>query len=178
MSAPNASSSSSQLVSYAQDVDYTRTEGFKLFKRRYNIKNAQAARNDPNTAYPSAETVYQAVKGPGCTLHSLDALSLDDFISAGSVAACCRLKHLSLAPCYAAQMKHCTQKWDRRDNQGPNSEMIDICWQLVGITGGKGSITWWVHAESMEGSETICPAFTQWVRGGYFSKVPTKVPTG
>ena len=45
-------------------------------------------------------------------------------------------------------------------------------------TGGKGSITQWVHAEYMEGSETICPAFTQWVRGGYFSKVPTKVPTG
>ena len=45
-------------------------------------------------------------------------------------------------------------------------------------TGGKGSITQWVHAEYMEGSETIHPAFTQWVRGGYFSKVPTKVPTG
>ena len=45
-------------------------------------------------------------------------------------------------------------------------------------TGGKGSITQWVHAEYMEGSETIHPTFTQWVRGGYFSKVPTKVPTG
>ena len=45
-------------------------------------------------------------------------------------------------------------------------------------TGGKGSITQWVHVEYMEGSETICPTFTQWVRGGYFSKVPTKVPTG
>ena len=45
-------------------------------------------------------------------------------------------------------------------------------------TGGEGSITQWVHAEYMEGSETICLAFTQWVRGGYFSKVPTKVPTG
>ena len=44
-------------------------------------------------------------------------------------------------------------------------------------TGGKGSITQWVHAEYMEGSETIRPTFTQWVRGGYFSKVPTKVPT-
>ena len=44
-------------------------------------------------------------------------------------------------------------------------------------TGGKGSITQWVHAEYMEGSETIHPTFTQWVRGGYFSKVPTKVPT-
>ena len=40
MSAPNASSSSSQLVSYAQDVDYTRMEGFKQFKAQYNIKNA------------------------------------------------------------------------------------------------------------------------------------------
>ena len=45
-------------------------------------------------------------------------------------------------------------------------------------TGGKGPITQWVHAEYMEGSEIICPTFTQWVRGGYFSKVPTKVPTG
>ena len=45
-------------------------------------------------------------------------------------------------------------------------------------TGDKGSITQWVHAEYMEGSETIRPTFTQWVRGGYFSKVPTKVPTG
>ena len=45
-------------------------------------------------------------------------------------------------------------------------------------TGGKGSTTQWVHAEYMEGSESIHPAFTQWVRGGYFSKVPTKVPTG
>ena len=45
-------------------------------------------------------------------------------------------------------------------------------------TGGKGSIIQWVHVEYIEGSEIICPTFTQWVRGGYFSKVPTKVPTG
>ena len=50
--------------------------------------------------------------------------------------------------------------------------------RLGRLTGGKGSITQWVHVEYMEGSETICPTFTQWVRGGYFSKVPTKVPTG
>ena len=50
--------------------------------------------------------------------------------------------------------------------------------QRFSNTGGKGSITQWVHAEYMEGSETIRPTFTQWVRGGYFSKVPTKVPTG
>ena len=110
MSAPNASSSSSPLVSFAQDVDYTRTEGFKQFKTRYNVRNARAARNDPNGVYPSAETIYQAVKGPGCTLWSFNSLSLDDFISAGAVSARRRLKRLSLAPYYAAQMKHCTQK--------------------------------------------------------------------
>ena len=135
MSAPNASSSSSQLVSYAQDVDYTHTEGFKQFKAQYNVKNTRTARNDPNGVYPSAETIYQAVKGPGCTLRSFDSLSLDDFISAGSVAACCQLKCLSLAPYYVVQMKCCTQKWDRRDDQGANSEAINVCRQLVGIVG-------------------------------------------
>ena len=108
MSAPNASSSSSQLVAYAQDVDYTQTEGFKWFKSRYNVKNARVACNDPRGVYPSAETVYQAVKGLGCTLRSFDGLSLDDFISSGSVAARRRLKRLSLAPYYVAQMKQCT----------------------------------------------------------------------
>ena len=84
MSAANTSSSSSQLVSYAQDIDYTRTEGFKQFKVWFNIKNAQAARNDPNRVYPSPEMIYQAAKGPGCTLRSFDPLSLDNFISSGS----------------------------------------------------------------------------------------------
>ena len=135
MSAPNTSSSSSQLVSYAQDVDYTRTEGFKQFKTKYNVKNARAARNDPNSIYPSAESVYQVVKGPGCTLRSFDGLSLDDFISSGAVAARCRLKRLSLAPYYAAQMKRCTQKWDRRDDQGASSEVINVSWQLIGVVG-------------------------------------------
>ena len=92
MSAPNASSSSFQLVSYAQDIDYTRTEGFKQFKAQYNVKNARAAHNDPNVVYPSAEVIYQAAKGPGMTERSLDSLSLDDFISAGAVSAHCRLK--------------------------------------------------------------------------------------
>ena len=132
MSAPNASSSS-QLVAYAQDVDYTWMEGFKQFKSCYNIKNTQAIHNDPNRTYPSAEMVYQAVKGLGCTLHSFDSLSLDDFISSGSMAARHCLKRLSLAPYYAAQMKRCMQKWDRRDDQGLNSSMIDTCCQLVGI---------------------------------------------
>ena len=135
MSAPNASSSSSQLVSYTQDVDYTRTEGFKQFKACYNVKNARSARNDPNSVYPSTETIYQAVKGPGCTLCSFDSLLLDNFISSGATAARRRLKRLSLAPYYAAQMKHCTQKWDRRDDQGSSSEAINVCRQLVGIVG-------------------------------------------
>ena len=134
MSTPNASSSS-QLIAYAQDVNYTRTEGFKWFKSCYNVKNARVAHNNPQGAYLSAESIFQAVKGPGCMLRSFDGLSLDDFISSGSVAACRHLKCLSLAPYYMAQMKRCTQKWDRRDDQGPNSEMIDTCHQLVGIVG-------------------------------------------
>ena len=135
MSTPNTSASSSQLISYAQDVDYTRTEGFKRFKSHYNVKNTRATCNDPNRTYPSAKTVYQAVKGPGCTLRSFDGLSLDDFISSGLVATRCRLKRLSLAPYYTAQMKRCTQKWDRCDDQGPNSGTINMCRQLVGIVG-------------------------------------------
>ena len=135
MSAPNASSSSSQLVSYAQDINYTHTEGFKQFKAWYNVKNARAARNDPNGVYPLAETIYQAMKGLGCTLWSFDSLSLDDFISAGAVAACRHLKRLSLAPYYAVQMKRCTQKWDRHDDQGSSSEVINVCRQLVRIVG-------------------------------------------
>ena len=135
MSAPNTSSSSSQLVSYAQDIDYTRTKGFKQFEAKYNVKNARAARNDPNGVYPSAETVYQAVKGPGCTLRSFDSLSLDDFISSGAVATRRCLKRLSLVPYYVVQMKRCTQKWDRRDDQGLSSEAIDVCRQLVSIVG-------------------------------------------
>ena len=135
MSAPNASSSSSQLVSYAQDIDYTCTEGFKQFKAWYNIKKARAARNDPNMVYPSPEVVYQAAKGPGMTEHSLESLSLDDFILAGSVSARRRLKCLSLAPYYAAQMKHCMIKWDRRDEQGASSEAINVSRQLIGMVG-------------------------------------------
>ena len=135
MSAPNASSSSSQLISYAQDVNYTRTEGFKRFKAWYNVKNARAARNDPNGAYPSPEIIYQAAKGPGMTERSLDSLSLDDFILAGSVSTRRRLKRLSLAPYYVVQMKRCTQKWDCWDDQGLSSEVINVCRQLVSIVG-------------------------------------------
>ena len=132
MSAPNASSSS-QLVSYAQDVNYTRTNGFKCFKAQYNVKNTRAACNDPNGVYPSAEIIYQAIKGPGCTLRSFNSLSLDDFISSGAVAARHRLKRLSLVPYYVVQMKRCTQKWDDRDDQGSSSEVINVSWQLIGV---------------------------------------------
>ena len=134
MSATNTSSSS-QLVSYTQDIDYTRTEGFKQFKVRYNIRNARAACNDPNGVYPLAETIYQAVKGPGCTLRSFNLLSLDDFISSGAMATRRRLKRLSLAPYYAAQMKRCTQKWDHWDDQGSSSEAINMCRQLISVVG-------------------------------------------
>ena len=116
-----------------RSIDYTRTEGFKQFKARYNVKNARAARNDSNGVYPSPEVIYQATKGPGMTERSLDSLSLDNFILAGSVSAHCRLKRLSLAPCYAAQMKCCTQKWDRQDDQGASSEAINVCRQFVSI---------------------------------------------
>ena len=79
--------------------------------------------------------IYQAVKGPGCTLQSFDLLSLDDFISSGAVAAHRCLKRLSLAPYYAVQMKRCTQKWDRHDDQGASSEAINVSRQLIGIVG-------------------------------------------
>ena len=65
----------------------------------------------------------------------MDSLLLDDFILAGSVSARRRLKRLSLAPYYAAQMARCTQKWDRRDEQGSSSEAINVSRQLIGIVG-------------------------------------------
>ena len=69
------------------------------------------------------------------TERSLDSLSLDDFILAGSISAHRRLKWLSLAPYYAAQMKRCTQKWDRQDDQGALSEAINMSRQLIGVVG-------------------------------------------
>ena len=69
------------------------------------------------------------------TEQSLDSLSLDDFILAGSVSTCRHLKRLSLVPYYAAQMKRCTQKWDRRDKQGALLEAINVSHQLIGVVG-------------------------------------------
>ena len=60
---------------------------------------------------------------------------MDDFISSGAVAARRRLKRLSLAPYYVAQMKRCAQKWDRRDDQGSSLEVINVSRQLIGIVG-------------------------------------------
>ena len=42
---------------------------------------------------------------------------------------------VSLAPYYAAQMRRCTQKWDRRDEQGASSEAINVSRQLIGVVG-------------------------------------------
>ena len=134
MSAPNTSSSS-QLVTYAQDINYTRTKGFKQYKAQYNVQNTRAARNDPNGMYPAPEIIYQAVKGLGMTECSLDLLSLDNFILAGSMSARHHLKRLSLVPYYVAQMKCCTQKWDRRDDQGASLEAINISRLLIGVVG-------------------------------------------
>ena len=79
--------------------------------------------------------MYQAAKGPGCSQQSFDSLSLQDFIKTGAIAAHRRLKHISLALYYAAQMQQCTQKWDKHDDQGAGSEIVNTCWQLVGVVG-------------------------------------------
>ena len=88
MSAPNASTSSNPLISFSQDVDYTKMEGFKRFKASYNCKNACVAHNNPHGSYPQAKDVYQAAKGPGCLMRTFDGLSLQDFIDTGAMVAC------------------------------------------------------------------------------------------
>ena len=32
-------------------------------------------------------------------------------------------------------MCHCTQKWDKHDDQGPGLEVIDTCRQLISVIG-------------------------------------------
>ena len=135
MSAANASSSSSALVSFAQDIEYTKTEGFKQYKAIFNQKNAHAACNNPHGAYPMAEDVYHAVKSSGCSQKTFNTLSLQDFITSGSIAARHHLRYLSLVPYYAAQMKHCMQKRDKHDNQGLGTEVVDTCCQQIGVVG-------------------------------------------
>ena len=51
----------------------------------------------------------------------------------GAVTTHCHLKHLSLTLYYAAQMRHCTQKWDKHDDQGAGLEVVDTCCQVVGV---------------------------------------------
>ena len=48
------------------------------------------------------------------------------------------------------------------------SEMEDSSVIETVDTGGKGAYTQWVHCEFFEGFETIHPAQTQWVSGGFF----------
>ena len=134
MSAPFASTSS-PLITFAQDVNYSRMEGYKQFKAICNQKNTCCARNDPCGSYPTALEVYTATKSSGMSQHEMGSLMFQDFITSGSIAAHHCLKHLSLAPYYAAQMKRCTQKWDRCDDQGASSEAINISRQLIGIVG-------------------------------------------
>ena len=105
-----ADTSSTPLVSYAQDVNYTNTEGFKQFHSIYNQKNARVACNDQRGAYLMAEDIYNTIKSSGCSQRTFKALSLRDFITSGSITARHQLKCLSLAPYYVAQMKRCMQK--------------------------------------------------------------------
>ena len=110
MSAANTSSSSSTLMSFTQDIDYATIEGFKWYKTIYNWKNTHCTHNNPQGAYPMAKDVYNAVKSSRCLQRTFDTLSLQDFITSGSITAHRHLKRLSLAPYYAAQMKCCMQK--------------------------------------------------------------------
>ena len=107
MSAANTSLSSSALVAFTQDIDYTKIEGFKQYKAIFNQKNTRASHNNPCRVYPSAKDIYNAIKSSSCSQRTFDALSLQDFITSGSIATHHRLKHLSLEPYYAAQMKCC-----------------------------------------------------------------------
>ena len=107
MSVTNATSSSSALFSFAQDIDYTKMEGFKQYQAIFNQKNAHCAHNDPQGAYPTAKDVYNTVKSSGCSQGTFNALSLQDFITSGSIATHHHLKHLSLALlCSADEMLH------------------------------------------------------------------------
>ena len=133
MSATNASSSA--LISFAQDVDYTKMEGFKQYKAIFNQKNTCATCNNPRGTYLTAEDVYNTVKSSGCLQRTFDALLLQDFITLGFITACCHPKHLSLTPYYVVQMKCCMEKWDKCDNQGPGTEVVDTCHQLIRVVG-------------------------------------------
>ena len=74
-----ADTSSTPLVSYAQDVNYTNTEGFKQFHSIYNQKNARVACNDQRGAYLMAEDIYNTIKSSGCSQRTFKALSYRKF---------------------------------------------------------------------------------------------------
>ena len=67
--------------------------------------------------------------------HEMGSLMLQDFITSGAIATCCCLKCISLTPYYAAQMKRCIQKWDKHNNQGTGTEVVNTCRQLISVVG-------------------------------------------
>ena len=81
MSAPVTSTPSLPLVSFTQDDNYLKTEGFKQFKAIYNQKNTQCTRNDPRGSYQMVLEVYTTVKSSGMSEWDMAALSLQDFIT-------------------------------------------------------------------------------------------------
>ena len=135
MSTPVTSTSSLPLVSFAQDVNYSKTEGFKQFWAIYNQKNTRCTKNDPHGSYLTALEVYTTTKSSGMSEQDMATLSLQDLITSGAIAARHCLKCISLAPYYAAQMRRCTQKWDKHNNQGTGMEVVDTCQQLIGVVG-------------------------------------------
>ena len=150
-------SSSLPLITFTQDNDYLKTKGFKQFKAIYNQKNTQCTRNNPHGSCPTVLEVYTATKSSGMSEQDMAALSLQDFITSGAITACCHLKHISLAPYYAAQMRCCTQKWNKHDNQGAGMEVVDTCQQLIGVVG-----TGLYHSMAdvqMTVSQTVDPTF-------------------
>ena len=109
---------------------------------------------------------------------SAGAMTFADLISAKCTRVCDALQ-----PSHSLYVSTVTDFFDLSwtsdilDAMPPRSRWSDTSPGTIEGTGGEGTITQWVHAEYIVGSEKICPAFTQQVRGGYFSKVPTKVPT-
>ena len=131
----NTHTSSLPLITFTQDNNYSKTESFKQFKAIYNQKNTQCARNDPHGSCPAVLEVYTATKSSSMSEQDMATLSLQDFITSGTITAHCHLKHISLVPYYVVQMRCCTQKWDKHDNQGAGMEVVDTCQQLISMVG-------------------------------------------
>ena len=127
-----AFSSTSGFVSYTTNPDYMKTEGFKQFCQHWNTHSARVTWNDANTPYPSVGVVYNKVRNLGASELLMEDPPPKDFVGANCVAACCKLKHLSLAPLCHTQMDHCMRKWDKCDNKGAGDKVVDTCHQLIG----------------------------------------------